>query len=688
MRLSAIYIPGGALIQIFGEDHEGQTINLGGKYIYIFEEDSEDRIILKNKKENTKFIENFWLNNIRLISAIVGANGTGKTSLLRYLVKEISSKPELRNCILVYEDIDKIRIKNEATFEFISEIEIELIDKIEELNEKFLYYSPNLDFDISAIDSPISLVNYHEKSLENYYLNNIRRHLFFLKNKEMISDLKNSYKDFPFYNKIIFNAKPLYKSDFEKVYIQSTLGNKVFKVRNQLLDLLRNKQEIKLNVQDVEYYFNKNGTIQDELKLMWDSYPNPAENKQQYVNSGSCFIKDIEINILSYLVLEDAFTLDGDYGEYQLSSILKAEKFEEKLTHFLRKFIIQTSEIIYRSLNQNNISIDISNFEELKIEVKKMSNSNLSYLGVDYETKSKSVLKQIELIESVYNFYITLISFQNEKYCEPFDGGFLANIENSDIEKFSDFINSYEKMLSNLEWSNIGGVLEIKSEKKLSTGEKSLLDFYSSLYNYLRRWKGAHMYSKNCILLLDEPDQGYHPFWKKKFINALRASLPILFGINKTIKNIQIIITTHDPLTLSDIPNNNIVYLYKKTDGKTELLDQNSKQRPTKTFGANISDLLADSFFVNDGLIGDFAKEKIEKIITWINENRESKDRNADTFLRELEYNKKVISIIDEPVVKIKLSEMISELEDSNDFEKQILNDEIRFLTEKRDKLL
>jgi len=30
---------------------------------------------------------------------------------------------------------------------------------------------------------------------------------------------------------------------------------------------------------------------------------------------------------------------------------------------------------------------------------------------------------------------------------------------------------------------------------------------------------------------------------------------------------------------------------------------------------------------------------------------------------------------------------MISELEDSNDFQRQILNDEIRFLTEKRDKL-
>ena len=32
-----------------------------------------------------------------------------------------------------------------------------------------------------------------------------------------------------------------------------------------------------------------------------------------------------------------------------------------------------------------------------------------------------------------------------------------------------------------------------------------------------------------------------------------------------------------------------------------------SKRRSQKSFGANITDLLADSFFVNDGLIGDFA---------------------------------------------------------------------------------
>lgn len=169
---------------------------------------------------------------------------------------------------------------------------------------------------------------------------------------------------------------------------------------------------------------------------------------------------------------------------------------------------------------------------------------------------------------------------------------------------------------------------------------------------------------------------------EKKYVNIIQQIIPFIFKN----KSIQIIITTHDPLTLSDFPNNNIVYLFKN-NSITEILDSDSKRRPTKTFGANISDLLADSFFVNDGLIGDFAKNKIEDTIKWINKNVELNNRNKESFEKELEYNKKVISIIDEPVVKIKLSEMISELEDKNDFQMQILDDEIKFLTNKRDKL-
>ncbi|NHQ79878.1 hypothetical protein, partial [Elizabethkingia miricola] len=84
-----------------------------------------------------------------------------------------------------------------------------------------------------------------------------------------------------------------------------------------------------------------------------------------------------------------------------------------------------------------------------------------------------------------------------QKYCIKIEGGFEATIADSDIDVFNELIDLYEKMLSNLNWSNLGGVLEVKSEKKLSTGEKSLLDFYASVYDYLKRWKKNICTQKN-----------------------------------------------------------------------------------------------------------------------------------------------------------------------------------------------
>ncbi|OVE56597.1 hypothetical protein [Chryseobacterium mucoviscidosis] len=124
-------------------------------------------------------------------------------------------------------------------------------------------------------------------------------------------------------------------------------------------------------------------------------------------------------------------------------------------------------------------------------------------------------------------------------------------------------------------------------------------------------------------------------------------------------ESVQIIFTTHDTLTLSDIPNSNVIYL-KKDGDKTKVLSQNEK--PKKSFGANITDLLADSFFIKDGFIGDFAKGKIEETIKWINLEKFKKDSKSQQpyELNEDEYkhHKKIIELIDENVVRMKLAEM------------------------------
>ncbi|GIM57466.1 hypothetical protein CAPN006_18580 [Capnocytophaga canimorsus] len=225
----------------------------------------------------------------------------------------------------------------------------------------------------------------------------------------------------------------------------------------------------------------------------------------------------------------------------------------------------------------------------------------------------------------------------------------------------------------------VEGILSFNpTDRNMSSGEIALLNFMSKLYYFIdmnlveeRKFLPD---KQNYILLLDEADLGFHPLWKKKYVNAILKTLPYFFENLKVKPNLQIIITTHDPLTLSDLPMNNVVFIQRQGDFLEVVPEENKVQ---KTFGANITDLLAHSFFVENGLIGDFAKSKIEETIIWINENKTNKGEN---FEKELEYHKKIINLIDERVLKLKLTEMITELVPDDHYHNQIIEEEIKKL--------
>src|SRR5690606_27046650 len=127
---------------------------------------------------------------------------------------------------------------------------------------------------------------------------------------------------------------------------------------------------------------------------------------------------------------------------------------------------------------------------------------------------------------------------------------------------------------------------------------------------------------------------------------------------------------SHDAITLSDMANHNIVYL----DGFKVL---SGEDRPTKSFAANITDLLADSFFLNDGLVRDFAQLKIHELIMWL-QNKEEK-QSAQTM-------KMLIKTVDEPVVQQKLAEMFDE-KMHTELQIDLINQQIEELNQKKNKL-
>ena len=180
-------------------------------------------------------------------------------------------------------------------------------------------------------------------------------------------------------------------------------------------------------------------------------------------------------------------------------------------------------------------------------------------------------------------------------------------------------------------------------------------------------------------LVLDEIELYSHPEMQRQYISQL------LEGINKldiaNIKAINILFITHSAFILSDIPKQNILYLKNEVteiNGKKVYLATPQDYKTKNSFGANIHDLLADSFFMGNNndkhLIGEFAKEKITQLIDWLNEN-ESK-------IKTKEEAKQIIEIIDEPFLKRKLVEMYSKKE-NNDFELELLNKEKSFIEER-----
>ena len=149
-------------------------------------------------------------------------------------------------------------------------------------------------------------------------------------------------------------------------------------------------------------------------------------------------------------------------------------------------------------------------------------------------------------------------------------------------------------------------------------------------------------------ILLDEIDLGLHPQWQKKFLNLILNIFK-----NYSIK-LNIILTSHSTFILSDLPKENIIFLEK---GKQVYPFEDGKQ----TFGANIHTLLSHGFFMKEGLMGEFAKEKIQSIINYYEEIKEltkeenKKQRDKEKAIYEKEYKTKfwqIQSIIGDDYLK------------------------------------
>lgn len=134
----------------------------------------------------------------------------------------------------------------------------------------------------------------------------------------------------------------------------------------------------------------------------------------------------------------------------------------------------------------------------------------------------------------------------------------------------------------------------------LSSGEMSILNLLGRIFSGKKHYGNI----TNKLLLIDEVDLGLHPEWQRLWVSDV---LPLISEILcSDDQELQVIITTHSPIILSDILNQDIIYL---GDG----------QLKEKTFGQNIYTLFNNSFFLED-VQGKFVSKKLVNLSQFLNE--------------------------------------------------------------------
>jgi len=191
---------------------------------------------------------------------------------------------------------------------------------------------------------------------------------------------------------------------------------------------------------------------------------------------------------------------------------------------------------------------------------------------------------------------------------------------------------------------------------RMSSGEKQKIHSIGSIVYHLINLNSASKNGRDkseasfcqyryVNILFDEVEQYFHPDLQRTFISDLLETLNRINPLHTDkIEGINMLFATHSPFILSDIPSSNTLRIEEGFP----------MEKGNETFGANIYDLLEDSFYMNNGFIGGFSIKVINSILEKLNAKPSiNEEEGAKTLL--------LIEIIGEPLLRDKLKSMYYE---------------------------
>lgn len=168
---------------------------------------------------------------------------------------------------------------------------------------------------------------------------------------------------------------------------------------------------------------------------------------------------------------------------------------------------------------------------------------------------------------------------------------------------------------------------DLVSYNDLSSGERQYLCVLSTYVYHILNLKSVYRqenraYYRNIMLVMDEVEICFHPDYQRQFISRL-LKLIFDFSFNENL-NFYIFLSTHSPFILSDVPQHNILYLENGKDV--------SNQIKVNPFCANVNDILFQSFFLTNGFSGAFATEKVKSLMKYLkSEEKETHEWSKET---------------------------------------------------------